>query len=975
MEINIVSNVFNLYEKAAPKKKWPLLLTVITLLATASGRVNASSFNSTKESVINEHNNFNGPEDEFNYPDDDPYEDRSLRFGGSRVKFEYLDELNNSFFTENIKKISMLQFPANKPIQDRCFVHEIDMTNEFLEPIGSYQRIKHSEDKYFIKAFEKSAIKYVNTIDHLTGGNYNGHMSNTALERGKGKSTKKGVHREGFAGPSVLGPRPPWDSTELKPTPVGGSLVGSSSTGSSPTWSSSTGSSPTWSSSTGSSPTWSSSTGSSPTWSSSTWSSSTGSSSTGSSPTWSSSTGSSPTWSSSTGSSPTWSSSTGSSSAGSSSMGSSPTWSSSTGSSSTGSSSTGSSSMGSSSTGSSVEMSNPDNGSTTSGSSIQAPSTTKSPQAFVQTKATGKTTEPTTDPMNMDSGEGATEEAAENVPDKETPNAADNATENTSDKVVENVEPVGGDASVKSMEEGSAESAKAPVAENAESTATEATPSTSESMATEASPSTSTPAATEATPSTSASTATEAIPSTSASTATEATPSTSASTATEATPSTSASTATEATPSTSASTATEATPSTSASTATEATPSTSASTATEATPSTSASTATEATPSTSASTATEATPSTSTSEGAQTGEGSSTQGPSIMKPSDYLNEQEISSKAFERYSQYYDEMRTFNESFLFAAVIDGHGGEVIADIVKRWLGFYVKKQLMEKLRSNDYQILPPSDIVQSLEEAHIQLDNDILRKAKEYFFKGDVKYTRVGSCSISVLMDKNYFYVSNLGDSKGLLIKKDSVVRLNNIQNASEIAERMRLVQEHPDEDDVVMCKRSVKYGNKRITEISNLTPQSAHFQVYNVGRCYVKGRLQCTRSFGDFYLKQKLFSFDYRKNRFLVKEPHSFPYISAIPEVLKIRRTEDDEFLVLLSDGISDHLSEREIYDIVKDYSFSVNKISQILIQTVLAKAALHERMTPRELLMFVPLEKRRKFFDDMSVVIIKLK
>ncbi|ANQ08036.1 Protein phosphatase 2C domain containing protein [Plasmodium coatneyi] len=770
MKVNAVSNIFNLHEQAAPKKKWPLLFTVIALLAATSGRVNGSAFNSTKESVINEHNNnFNGREDEFNYPDKDPYEERSLGSSQPKVYYEHLEELSNAFFTQNDQKISMIQFGANNPIQDRCFVYEIDMSNEFLEPIGSYQRIKSKEDKQFIKDFGKSAIKYVSHIDHLTGGNYSGRMT-TAMEKGKGKSTNKGSLREGSAGPSVLGPMPPWDSTVLRPTPVGPSSLGSSSMGSG--------------------------------------------------------------------------------------------W------------------------GSPVEpsvgMSTPGSGSTTAGPSTQAPTDINRPQAFVETKATEKTEDPTTDPMNVDAGDSATEETTENVPDEATPNdadeatpsAVDKATESTSDKVIENVE-LG-------------------AAENAEAAPTEATPSTEESTPTEATPSTEESAPTDATPSTTETTPTETTPSGEGSNKEDV-----------------------------------------------------------------------------------AGPSGQPVEvqGPIDTEQVSLAGPSIMEPSDYLNEQELSRKAFDRYNQYYDEMKAFNDSFLFAAVIDGHGGEVIADIVKRWLGFYVKKQLMEKLISNDYQILTPSDIVASLEEAHIQLDNDILRKAKEYFFDGNSSYTRVGSCSISVLMDKNYFYVSNLGDSKGLLIKKNSVVRLNNIQNASEIAERMRLVQEHPNEDDVIMCKRTVKYGNTRSSEIFNLTQQSSQFQVYNVGRCYVKGRLQCTRSFGDFYLKKKIFSFDYRKNRFIVKEPHSYPYISAIPEVLKIRRTEDDEYLVLVSDGISDHLSDQEIYDIVNEYSFSVKKMSQIMIQTVLVKAAMHERMSPREFLAFVPRDKRRKFFDDMSVIIVKLK
>ncbi|SCP04678.1 protein phosphatase PPM8, putative [Plasmodium ovale] len=314
-----------------------------------------------------------------------------------------------------------------------------------------------------------------------------------------------------------------------------------------------------------------------------------------------------------------------------------------------------------------------------------------------------------------------------------------------------------------------------------------------------------------------------------------------------------------------------------------------------------------------------------------------------------------------------------SNAFLFAAVIDGHGGDILADLIKKWLSFYVKKQLLEKLRKGNKKNLTSSDIVKSLEEAHVQLDNDILKKAKEFFYKGNVKYTRNGACSLSVLMDKTNYYISNVGDSKGLLIKKKSHVRLNNLHNASEISERKRLVDEHKHEDDVVMCKRTRRSGNAKMVEIFNLPEKHRHFKVYDVGRCYVKGRLQCTRTFGDFYLKYKMFAYDYRKNRFLIKEPHSFPYITSNPEVIKIKRSKEDEYIVLVSDGISDHLSDKEIFKIIKQYGSSLRKASKVLIQQVLTKCALNSRMSMKDLLS-IPIDRKRKFFDDMTVVLIKL-
>ncbi|KJP90241.1 hypothetical protein AK88_00089 [Plasmodium fragile] len=917
MKVHALGNILNLYEQPAPRKKWPLLLTLITLLAAASGRVSASAFNSSKESIVNEHNNFNHPQHEFNYPDKDPYEESVRKFGGVKLKFEHLDEMNKSFFVNNRKKINMLQFPANKPIQDRCYVYEIDMSNDLLEPTGSYQRITDKVDKDFIDAFEKSAIKYVNEVDSFSSANYYAHMSNMAMERGKGKSTKKGSYREGSSRPSVLGPMPPWDSTVLTPTPVGVSHASLSSMGRSsrgrPTTAPPVGS-----------------------WSNISMSRTTGVT-----------------------------------------------------------------------MGPPVRTSMRGNGSTIAGRSTQAPTANGTPQSFAEIKPTVETVEPTTEPMNVDAGESAkeqmvepmnaydgenvTHETAEKVPDEAAPNATDEATQSTADEVVESVE----DAASENAETAPMESVEKAASENTENTPMESVEKAA-SENTENTPMESVEApVTENAEEAPAESVEAPVTENVENAAMEKAP---AESVEAAAPENAEEAPAESVEAAAPENAEEAPAESVEEGDTESTQDAVMDTVEEEV----TEKAQDAAVAESADVdATEAIPSTSKADNveAQTGGGSNTQntagqsgqtteakapvddeveaiaGPSGMQPSDDLSGQEISNQLLDRYNQYYDQIRAFKDSFLFAGVQDGHGGEVVADIVKRWLGFYVKKQLMEKLRNNDYQLLTPSDIVASLEEAHIQLDRDIFKKAKEFFFKGYVKYTRVGSCSLSVLMDKNYYYVSNVGDSKGLLIKKDSFVRLNNIHNAGELTERMRLIQEHPDEEDVVMCKKSIKTRHKRWSEFVNAC-DAASLQMPDIGgRCYVKGRLQCTRTFGDFYLKHKIFAFDYLKNKYVVKEPHSFPYISAIPEVLTVKRSNDDEFLVLVSDGLSDHLTDEEIYDIVKQYSHSVKKMSRIMIQTVLIKSAMHARMSAKELLTMIPQYRRRKFFDDMSVVVIKLK
>jgi pyruvate dehydrogenase phosphatase len=65
-----------------------------------------------------------------------------------------------------------------------------------------------------------------------------------------------------------------------------------------------------------------------------------------------------------------------------------------------------------------------------------------------------------------------------------------------------------------------------------------------------------------------------------------------------------------------------------------------------------------------------------------------------------------------------------------------------------------------------------------------------------------------------------------------------------------------------------------------------------------------VKGRLQPTRSFGDFYLKFKEYNF----TRLAV---FTGPYIEATPLVTHFTLKDEHKHLILASDGLWDELDE----------------------------------------------------------------
>ncbi len=102
--------------------------------------------------------------------------------------------------------------------------------------------------------------------------------------------------------------------------------------------------------------------------------------------------------------------------------------------------------------------------------------------------------------------------------------------------------------------------------------------------------------------------------------------------------------------------------------------------------------------------------------------------------------------------------------------------------------------------------------------------------------------------------------------------------------NAGEKFEQARLYKKFPGEEDIVRCRAA----------------------------CYVKGRLQPTRSFGDFYLKFK----EYNYTNLAV---FTGPYIEAAPLLTHFALNDKHESLILASDGLWDELDEMQVHEVFR--------------------------------------------------------
>ncbi len=185
-----------------------------------------------------------------------------------------------------------------------------------------------------------------------------------------------------------------------------------------------------------------------------------------------------------------------------------------------------------------------------------------------------------------------------------------------------------------------------------------------------------------------------------------------------------------------------------------------------------------------------------------------------------------------------------DKGWKIAAVFDGHGGWQVAE--------YVSTDLVPTVLENLGNIKETDEIKidESIFKSFNFVENNIISAARPSFKLGFGEVAKVGSCALVALKKSDRLVVANLGDCRAILgthVPEQKLyvpTQISREHNARVSLEVLNLIQQHPGESDVVVCK-------------------SPH-------ACYVKGRLQLTRAFGDLYLKHEEFNGSPDKTRCL---------------------------------------------------------------------------------------------------------
>ncbi|KAM7277695.1 hypothetical protein ACFE04_004829 [Oxalis oulophora] len=314
--------------------------------------------------------------------------------------------------------------------------------------------------------------------------------------------------------------------------------------------------------------------------------------------------------------------------------------------------------------------------------------------------------------------------------------------------------------------------------------------------------------------------------------------------------------------------------------------------------------------------------------------------------------------------------------WVFVGIYDGFNGPDAPDFLASNLYSAVNKELKKKglLFTHHGDILEAlSNALEKTEEAYLDIADQMLAHNPEL--------SLMGSCVLVMLMKGDDVYVMNVGDSRAVIGQKlesdhwigkgkQDLQRISeetlhdfqgcngdrpkclNILNAFQLSsdhctsvkeEVQRIRNEHPDDASAVMNDR-------------------------------VKGSLKVTRAFGAGFLKQPkwnkallgMFRIDYVGNS---------PYISCLPSLCHHKLGPKDKFLILSSDGLYQYFTNEEAVSEVELFISlqPEGDPAQHLVEESLFRAAKKAGIDFHELLE-IPQGDRRRYHDDISVIVISL-
>ncbi|RLM98067.1 putative protein phosphatase 2C 51 [Panicum miliaceum] len=245
----------------------------------------------------------------------------------------------------------------------------------------------------------------------------------------------------------------------------------------------------------------------------------------------------------------------------------------------------------------------------------------------------------------------------------------------------------------------------------------------------------------------------------------------------------------------------------------------------------------------------------------------------------------------------------------FFAVYDGHGGARVAEACRERLHVVLAEEVgLRRGKGSDARW--KEAMVASFARVDGEVTGGLAPPTKP---TADPPYRTVGSTAVVAVVGQRRIVVANCGDSRAVLSRGGVAVPLS--------------TDHKPDRPD----------------ELQRV--EAAGGRVINWNGYRVLGVLATSRSIGDYYLK---------------------PYVSAEPEVTVVERTDQDEFLILASDGLWDVVSNEVACKIARNCLSG--RAASMFPESVAGRTAADAAALLAELAM------SRGSKDNISVVVVEL-
>lgn len=314
------------------------------------------------------------------------------------------------------------------------------------------------------------------------------------------------------------------------------------------------------------------------------------------------------------------------------------------------------------------------------------------------------------------------------------------------------------------------------------------------------------------------------------------------------------------------------------------------------------------------------------------------------------------------------------------------------------------KQDTAKLQKNS--TIDHSGVLKALASALESTEKMFLQMA-DHSMKEMPELALMGSCVLVMLMKGEDVYVMNVGDSRAIVAqtKTDSKAHARGSTSSQTFdsekigardtqlrQELERIMEETPTEletfesshtcsstgppaTSLLLSALQLTADHSTNVEEEVLRIQSEHpDDKRSIANERVKGRLKVTRAFGAGFLKLPRWN-NALLEMFRVDYVGTAPYVTCIPAVHHHSLGPSDRFLVLSSDGLYQYLSNEEVVSQVEWFmeNYPDGDPAQYLIEELLFRAAKKAGMDFHELLD-IPQGDRRKYHDDVSVMVISL-